>query len=86
MTRKRFVLQVEIECDEIAADLLQEGLKRSPIRAALRLELGRALLMMMARLGFPSAFVDIKGGKLKSIESSRGDLPRSQDGIAPPPV
>jgi hypothetical protein len=64
MKRETITITVEIELDEIAADLLRRRLQEPALAASFRLTLGQALLAFLGRLGWASAFLGVLGGKV----------------------
>lgn len=64
LRREKIVITVEVEVDEITADLLRTRLREPSLAAAFRLTLGQALLSFLSRLGWASAFLGVLGGKV----------------------
>jgi hypothetical protein len=64
LKRETVTITLEIEVDEITADLLRTRLQEPSLAAAFRLTLGQALLSFLSRLGWASAFLGVLGGKV----------------------
>ena len=78
LRREKLTLTVEVELDEIGADLLRGALQTAPLAAAFRLALAWGVQAFLGRLGWASGFVDVHGGTVKREEPADTPPARSQ--------
>jgi hypothetical protein len=75
LRRETVTLTVEVELDEIGADLLRRRLQDGPLAAAFRLAIGWAVQAFLGRLGWASGYVHVAGGTVGQKEPAGLDTP-----------
>jgi hypothetical protein len=67
MARTEFKIVIDVEADDIAADVLRRALERGPVQRAMRLCLTKALEGTLEALGVGALFINVTGGRLTDV-------------------
>jgi hypothetical protein len=66
MPRTEFKIVIDVEADDVAADVLRDALQGERVRRALKLHLTKALESVLKTVGVDALFINVTGGSLES--------------------